>query len=156
MQLDEVREQYKVIARGANSRAQQRKLEFLEHNLDALNAVQKQLVDQNTTLKKEVGVAERKLLARNERIQNLESLLNETDTRLAQKNKHYEQQLQAIRDQLAAAQAHNASSYAHARIAKPLRGGGAGATQQQPSLPFTNNPLVRAQEESAASAKRRE
>lgn len=43
MQLDEVREQYKVIARSANSRSQQRKLEFLEHNLDALNVVQKQV-----------------------------------------------------------------------------------------------------------------
>jgi hypothetical protein len=43
MQLDEVREQYKIIARSANSRAQQRKLEFLEHNLEALNSVQKQV-----------------------------------------------------------------------------------------------------------------
>lgn len=42
MQLDEVREQYKVIARSANSKAQQRKLDFLEHNLDQLNVVQKQ------------------------------------------------------------------------------------------------------------------
>lgn len=42
MQLDEVKEQYKVIARSANSRAQQRKLEFLEHNLEQLNSVQKQ------------------------------------------------------------------------------------------------------------------
>lgn len=43
MQLDEVREQYKVIARSANSRSQQRKLEFLEHNLEALNVNQKQV-----------------------------------------------------------------------------------------------------------------
>jgi kinesin family protein 5 len=43
MQLDEVREQYKVVARSANTRAQERKLEFLEHNLDALNLVQKQV-----------------------------------------------------------------------------------------------------------------
>lgn len=43
MQLDEVKEQYKVIARSANSRAQQRKLEFLEHNLEGLNSVQKQV-----------------------------------------------------------------------------------------------------------------
>lgn len=43
LQLDEVKEQYKVIARSANSRAQQRKLEFLEHNLDQLNVVQKQV-----------------------------------------------------------------------------------------------------------------
>ncbi|ORY21595.1 hypothetical protein BCR39DRAFT_54296 [Naematelia encephala] len=101
MQLDEVREQYKVIARSANSRAQQRKLEFLEHNLDALNSVQKQLVEQNTTLKKEVAVAERKLLGRNERIQNLETLLTESDRRLTAKNKKYEDQLQLFKERLA-------------------------------------------------------
>jgi kinesin family protein 5 len=154
MQLDEVREQYKVIARSANSRAQQRKLEFLEHNLDALNNVQKQLVEQNTALKKEVGVAERKLIARNERIQNLESLLNDADTRLAQKNQRYESQLSSIRERLAEVQAQQHPSYNHARIAKPLRGGG-GAAQPAVSV-FSNNPLTRAQEESAASAKRRE
>lgn len=48
MQLDEVREQYKIIARSANSRAQQRKLEFLEHNLEALNSVQKQVRTSST------------------------------------------------------------------------------------------------------------
>lgn len=154
MQLDEVREQYKVIARSANSRAQQRKLEFLEHNLDALNDVQKQLVEQNSSLKKEVGIAERKLIARNERIQNLESLLNDADARLAQKNQRYEQQLQAVRERLADVQSQQQTSYNHARIAKPLRGGG-GASQPAVNV-FSSNPLTRAQEESAASAKRRE
>ncbi|RSH83216.1 uncharacterized protein EHS24_006883 [Apiotrichum porosum] len=159
MQLDEVREQYKVIARSANSRAQQRKLEFLEHNLDALNVVQKQLVEQNTALKKEVGIAERKLIARNERIQNLESLLNEADSRLAQKNQRYEQQIQAIRERLAEVQAQQQTSYNHARIAKPLRGGGGagagGAGTAQPQPVFSSaNPLARVQDESVASAKR--
>lgn len=153
MQLDEVREQYKVIARSANSRAQQRKLEFLEHNLDALNMVQKQLVEQNTALKKEVGIAERKLITRNERIQNLEALLNDADARLAQKNQRYEQQIQAIRERLAEVQAQQqASAYnAHARIAKPLRGGGGATTG--PTFQSAN-PISRLQDESAASAKR--
>lgn len=43
MQLDEIREQYKLIVRSTNSRAQQRRVEFMEHNLEALNAVQKQV-----------------------------------------------------------------------------------------------------------------
>ena len=42
MQLDEAREQYRIVARSANSRSQQRKMEILEYNVDALNAVQKQ------------------------------------------------------------------------------------------------------------------
>ncbi|GMK55466.1 hypothetical protein CspeluHIS016_0205220 [Cutaneotrichosporon spelunceum] len=152
MQLDEVREQYKVVARSASSRNQQKKLEFLEHNLDALNQVQKQLVDQNTQLKKEVGVAERKLITRNERIQNLEQLLNDADARLAQKNQRYEQQIEGFRSRLAEMQAREQASFNHARIAKPLRGGG-GATAA-PSNPFAN-PITRVQhDESPASAKR--
>lgn len=43
MQLDEIREQYKLIARSTNSKAQARKLEFLQHNLEQLNVVQKQV-----------------------------------------------------------------------------------------------------------------
>jgi kinesin family protein 5 len=152
MQLDEVREQYKVIARSASSRNQQKKLEFLEHNLDALNQVQKQLVDQNTQLKKEVGVAERKLITRNERIQNLEQLLNDADARLAQKNQRYEQQIEGFRARLAEMQAREQASFNHARIAKPLRGGG--GAPAAPSNPFAN-PITRVQhDESPASAKR--
>ncbi|TYJ55330.1 hypothetical protein B9479_003944 [Cryptococcus floricola] len=124
MQLDEVREQYKIIARSANSRAQQKKLEFLEHNLDALSGVQKQLVEQNTILKKEVAEAQRKLMSRNDRIQNLEAALSNADQRLTQKNQKYEQQLQLFREKLAEAQSKQNATYAHGRIAKPLRGGG--------------------------------
>ncbi|BEI85414.1 hypothetical protein CcaverHIS002_0508150 [Cutaneotrichosporon cavernicola] len=155
MQLDEVREQYKVIARSASSRNQQKKLEFLEHNLDALNQVQKQLVDQNTQLKKEVGVAERKLITRNERIQNLEQLLNDADARLAQKNQRYEQQIEGFRSRLAEMQAREQANFNHARIAKPLRGGGGGGgAPATPSNPFAN-PITRVQhDESPASAKR--
>lgn len=101
MQLDEVREQYKIIARSANSRAQQRKLEFLEHNLEQLSAVQKQLVEQNTSFKKEVAESQRKLMSRNDRIQNLEAALSNADQRLAQKNQKYEQQIQLFREKLA-------------------------------------------------------
>ncbi len=58
------------------------------------------LVDQNSALKKEAGIAERKLLARNERIQNLESLLQDADRRLALQNQKFETQLQAVKDRL--------------------------------------------------------
>ena len=59
-----------------------------------------QLVDQNSALKKEAGIAERKLLARNERIQNLEALLQDADRRLAVQNQKFEVQLQAVRERL--------------------------------------------------------
>jgi kinesin family member 5 len=59
-----------------------------------------QLVEQNSSLKKEAGIAERKLLARNERIQNLEALLQDADRRLAVQNQKFELQLQAVRERL--------------------------------------------------------
>jgi kinesin family protein 5 len=91
---------------------------FLERNLEQLTLVQKQvstmaervhcslsyvphqLVDQNSTLKKEAGIAERKLLARNERIQNLEALLQDADRRLSVQNQKFEAQLQAVKERL--------------------------------------------------------
>lgn len=57
-------------------------------------------MDQNSALKKEAGIAERKLLARNERIQNLETLLQDADRRLAIQNQKFETQLQSVKERL--------------------------------------------------------
>lgn len=84
--LDETREQYNNVLRTSNNRAQQRKMAFLERNLEQLTHVQRQLVDQNNGLKKEVAIAERKLIARNERIQSLESLLQDSQDKLTAAN----------------------------------------------------------------------
>lgn len=43
IQLDEATEQYKNIVKNSNSKAQQRKMDFLMRNLDQLNIVQKQV-----------------------------------------------------------------------------------------------------------------
>lgn len=88
--LDETREQYNNVLRSTNNRAQQKKMAFLERNLEQLTQVQRQLVEQNSTLKKEVAIAERKLIARNERIQSLESLLQESQEKMAQANHKYD------------------------------------------------------------------
>lgn len=130
IQLDDLREHYNTVIKAANSKNQQKKMAFLERNLDQLALVQKQvsrspaarngvggtvadiaffrspgqLVDQNTSLKKEAGIAERKLLARNERIMNLEQLLQDADRRLVQQNVKFEQQLIAMKDRIEAAQ----------------------------------------------------
>ncbi|KAI0273649.1 kinesin heavy chain [Gloeopeniophorella convolvens] len=156
IQLDEIREQYNNVIRNSNSKAQQKKMAFLERNLEQLTLVQKQLVDQNSALKKEAGIAERKLLARNERIQNLEALLQDADRRLALQNQKFEAQLQAVKDRLDQARAQKAAvgsplSFA-GRIAKPLRGGGGAAapnaTSSTPaSATVSANPLARVQNE---------
>lgn len=103
IQLDDLREHYNTVIKAANSKNQQKKMAFLERNLDQLGTVQKQLVDQNTAMKKEAGIAERKLLARNERILNLEQLLQDADRRLVQQNVKFEGQLHAMKERIDAA-----------------------------------------------------
>ncbi|KAH9856980.1 kinesin heavy chain [Lenzites betulinus] len=161
IQLDEIKEQYNNVIRNSNSKAQQKKMAFLERNLEQLTVVQKQLVDQNSALKKEAGIAERKLLARNERIQNLEALLQEADRRLTVQNQKFEVQLQAVKERLDQARAQKAASsspLSFGRIAKPLRGGGGNAaaiTSTGPSpTAGSASPLARLQNEDSGTAKR--
>ncbi|KAJ5116989.1 hypothetical protein N7456_001337 [Penicillium angulare] len=133
--LDEAREQYNNVLRSSNNRAQQKKMAFLERNLEQLTHVQRQLVEQNSSLKKEVAIAERKLIARNERIASLESLLQESQEKLTQANHRFEAQLTAVKERLEAAKqgstrglpsmdSNGGFSFGGSRIAKPLRGGG--------------------------------
>ncbi|KIE02102.1 kinesin, partial [Metarhizium majus ARSEF 297] len=133
--LDETREQYNNVLRSSNNRAQQKKMAFLERNLEQLTQVQRQLVEQNSALKKEVAIAERKLIARNERIQSLESLLQDSQEKMAAANHKFEVQLASVKERLEAAKAGSTKglnattggfsfSAAGSRIAKPLRGGG--------------------------------
>ncbi|EMD38406.1 hypothetical protein CERSUDRAFT_113562 [Gelatoporia subvermispora B] len=164
IQLDDIKEQYNNVIRNSNSKAQQKKMAFLERNLEQLTVVQKQLVDQNSALKKEVGIAERKLLARNERIQSLEALLQDADRRLDIQNQKFQLQLQQVKERLDQARAQKAASsspLSFGRIAKPLRGGGGGAAAGTNASSATSpsassaNPLARVQnEESGAGAKR--
>ncbi|KAI5292933.1 hypothetical protein KEM55_007410 [Ascosphaera atra] len=130
--LDETREQYKNVVQSSNNRAQQKKMAFLERNLEQLTHVQRQLVEQNGSLKREVAIAERKLIARNERIESLETLLQDSQEKLTAANHRFETQLAAVKERLDAARLNNprgltaeSSPFPGSRIAKPLRGGGA-------------------------------
>ncbi|KAF7731242.1 hypothetical protein EC973_000658 [Apophysomyces ossiformis] len=127
--LDETREQYNNVLRASNNKAQQKKMAFLERNLEQLTNVQKQLVEQNASLKKEVVLAERKLIARNERIQSLETLLQDAQEKLISQNQKFEAQLQAVRERLEQARSQKSqntmAALSFGRIAKPLRGGAA-------------------------------
>ncbi|KAI9719737.1 MAG: Kinesin heavy chain [Candelaria pacifica] len=134
--LDETREQYNNVLRSSNNKAQQKKMAFLERNLEQLTHVQRQLVEQNGSLKKEVAIAERKLSARNDRIQSLESLLHDSQEKLTAANHRFEAQLMAVKERLEAAKVGSARGLSSSnpagfsfggagpRIAKPLRGGG--------------------------------
>ncbi|KAI9672879.1 MAG: Kinesin heavy chain [Trizodia sp. TS-e1964] len=149
--LDETREQYNNVLRSSNNKAQQKKMAFLERNLEQLTHVQRQLVEQNGSLKKEVAIAERKLIARNERIQSLESLLHDSQEKLTAANHKFEVQLTQVKDRLEAAKAGSTRglspsaptglsfSGAGSRIAKPLRGGGTSEGLNGLSIPSLSN-----------------
>ncbi|CAI6327206.1 unnamed protein product [Periconia digitata] len=149
--LDETREQYNNVLRTSNNRAQQKKMMFLERNLEQLTVVQRQLVEQNSSLKKEVAIAERKLIARNERIQSLEQLLQDSQEKLTAANHRFEAQLTAVKERLELAKqgstrglgspTSGGASFAFgntvgSRIAKPLRGGQA---QDAATLPVLSS-----------------
>ncbi|KAF8985706.1 hypothetical protein BGZ46_002451 [Entomortierella lignicola] len=143
--LDETREQYNNVLRNSNNKAQQKKMVFLERNLEQLTLIQKQLVDQNTALKKDVAISERKLAARNERIQSLEGLLQDAQEKFTAQNHKYisfsnvvdrryygeglmfETQLQAVRERLEQARSQKSTGYSFGKITKPIRGGGPSA-----------------------------
>lgn len=92
-------------------------------------------MEQNASLKKEVAVAERKLIARNERIQSLETLLQDAQEKLISQNQKFEAQLQAVRERLEQARTQKSqnsmAALSFGRIAKPLRGGGSAVENTQ-------------------------
>ena len=147
--LTEVKEEYDNLVKSQTSRIQQQKMTFLERNLEQLTSVQKQLVEQNYHLKKDLAVAERKLQARNERILSLENLLGEAQKKIDQQNVKFETQLGQLREKLqdsrgtgynekwswmylnnqvvsSSAATSPTTLVMSSRVAKPIRGGGGG------------------------------
>ncbi|SLM39242.1 kinesin heavy chain [Lasallia pustulata] len=164
--LDETREQYNNVLRSSNNRGQQKRMAFLERNLEQLTHVQRQVVEQNGSLKKEVAIAERKLIARNERIMSLEALLQDSQEKLLAANHRFETQLSAVKERLEAAKvgstrnlstSSSASGFsfsgAGSRIAKPLRGGGSMETAGGPNLPVLSS--LQAQEANGSGGGKR-
>ncbi|KAF9436472.1 hypothetical protein BGZ76_003903 [Entomortierella beljakovae] len=140
--LDETREQYNNVLRNSNNKAQQKKMAFLERNLEQLTMVQKQLVDQNSALKKEVAISDRKLAARNERIQSLEKLLQDSQEKLTAQNQKFEAQLQGVRERLEQARSQKSanSMFGFGKIAKPIVGGANSVSENSVSMDDNYSP----------------
>ncbi|CAB5183154.1 unnamed protein product [Rhizophagus irregularis] len=98
LSLDETQEKYNNVLRNSNNEALQKYLALLEQLINE----QRILVEQNSSLKKEIALNERNLLARNERIQALEPLLQDAQEKLTTQNQKFEAQLQAVRERLGA------------------------------------------------------
>ncbi|KAK9446618.1 P-loop containing nucleoside triphosphate hydrolase protein [Limtongia smithiae] len=136
--LDELREQYNFVMQAAKtSKGQQKRMMFLERNLEQLTQVQRALVDQNAELKREVAAAERKVRARNERIAGLEELLHNSQERLVAEAQSFETRLTLLRSRLEDVSAFRKiadgdQQLEGQRIVKPLRGGGGAASGRSP------------------------
>lgn len=101
MELEQTQDHYRLLLQSLNLKTQQQKMILLERRLEQLTMVQQRLIEQNTTLKRDVALAEKRLAARTERIEELEANLGSHELMWPRPE-------------------------AHARIAKPLRGGGLG------------------------------
>lgn len=98
--LDQAKEQYNLAMKQSNNNQQEKKMALLQRNLEQLTNIQRQLVEQNTVLKRDVTMAHKILLARNDRIQSLESALRESQNRLGQESEIFETKLTYLRDRL--------------------------------------------------------
>ena len=106
MELEAMQDEYRVLLRNMDFGTQQRKMAVIERRLEQLMGVQQRLIEQNATLKRDVALAEKRLASRADTIEELEWRLDAQNVD----------------------EAWDSSTEAHARIAKPLRGGGAEST----------------------------
>ncbi|KAJ2358258.1 hypothetical protein GGF43_000931, partial [Coemansia sp. RSA 2618] len=122
MALDEARSQNAQLNRRNPNQPQ--RMQLLEKNVAQLTLMQKELVVQNTDLKKQVALCDRKLVARTERITYLETRLQDSNNQV-EAWKRKAEELQSVRSQERAAPTSN-NVLRFSRIAKPMRGGGGG------------------------------
>lgn len=106
--LDKAKEQYNLALR---NNSQQKRVALLQRNLEQLTTVQRQLVEQNTALKKEVAMSQKFLDSRNERIKHLEQSLLESQQALARESENFEAKLGLLRTRLMEVRKKDTASY---------------------------------------------
>lgn len=109
LSLDQARAQYNLAIRDTNNKQQQRKMTLLQRNLEQLTTVQRQLVEQNLTLKKDLDISQKILDSRNDRIGTLENALRDSQNRLNKESEMFETKLEYLRDRLAEVKNNNMS-----------------------------------------------
>ncbi|KAJ2665319.1 hypothetical protein IWW48_000207 [Coemansia sp. RSA 1200] len=130
MALDDARSQITTLSHRTSNPNQPQRMQLLEKNVAQLTLMQKELVMQNSDIKKQVALSERKLQARTERIAYLESRLQDSNNQ-ADAWRRKAEELQSMRNHEASRSATAHSSGGNvlrfSRIAKPMRGGGGNA-----------------------------
>ncbi|KAJ2156488.1 hypothetical protein GGF46_005156 [Coemansia sp. RSA 552] len=127
MELDDQRSQISMLSRRASNSNQPQRMHLLEKNIAQLTLIQKELVVQNTDLKKQLALCDRKLQARTERISYLESRYQDA-TGDAEMWKRKAEMLQSKLSQESSsrggASVNPGGVLRFSRVAKPMRGGG--------------------------------
>lgn len=90
--LDQIKDQH-------NS-AKTKKMALLERNLEKLTHVQREIIEQNNALKKDVEVSKRLLSMRNERIDTLEGLLADSRQSLEKETESFQLKLTTLRERM--------------------------------------------------------
>lgn len=90
--LDQIKDQH-------NS-AKTKKMALLERNLEKLTHVQREIIEQNNALKKDVEVSKRLLSMRNERIETLEQLLADSRQSLEKETESFQLKLTTLRERM--------------------------------------------------------
>lgn len=138
--LDQAHDQYNLALKNSSNKQQEKKVILLQRNLEQLTQVQRKLMDQNSSLKKEVAMSQKLLESRNERIQYLEDSLLASQAKVVKEQEEFEDKLTFLRDRLnevrnirQSQSTTRSSGSTGQKIVKPLRGGGAKIMGESPS-----------------------
>ncbi len=93
LELEQTKESLGYATRDKASRYQRKRMLILEKNLEQLTHIQKQLVDQNAALQKDIAISQRILNTRNKRIKDLEIALQESQMHYSIESESFEQNL---------------------------------------------------------------
>lgn len=107
---------------------QKQKIEFLEDNLKSITTVYRDLIKENADLKLEIPKLEKRLTATYERLRNLENALTEAKESATKDRKKYMLEVNRIREAVRNRQMGPRRYGNTATIVKPIKGGGAGIT----------------------------
>ncbi|PVU96255.1 hypothetical protein BB561_001292 [Smittium simulii] len=131
LSVDELAEKNNLLDLKLEKQSQKQKTALLEQNILQLNLFQKELMTNNTEMKKSLTIMSRQLQARTERIQHLEDRLTQYSSENEAQKALIEQMntqrvLDISRARTGQASNFNFSKLPFGRVAKPIRGGGKG------------------------------
>jgi kinesin family protein 5 len=124
--LENAKEENLSMRNNSTPKKEKQRYGFIEQQLQRLTLVQKTMIEQNETLRKDSNVFVKKLAARDERITKLENLIMESQNKLEEQAQGYTSTIQKMLEK-----ANNSSKENNqwgnwmqsSKIAKPLRGG---------------------------------